>query len=476
MSVELDFGDSMAVLLVDGVEETPYVGATLRMTETGIEVEVPYMPGFAVPQFEHVDQWFRRMTPPENVLVHTREGNILLYGCRWSGHSDAAGSRVGSGRFMASETLLHSRDRSLADPLTVKLCQSSVDGLNRWSRITTVTTETSRDEEQRTNALDIQVKSPEPIEWYQGDATLRVRGTWRFAAREDGYERVHELEDYVVLESEWDEPRPFVDHLLEQRKIAHLLVFLFGTALSFRRHRARDETIAAHLMSGEVFDHPFVEIISARTIRERAQPVPSKEKLGRPLLVLGELGADGLAAWASNYEAWERFILPAVAIIGRRHRFAEDIVMSTSMSLEAAGQLLGERPGESATYYRNRPATSTYIYRCLEYLGIQWGDYIHSPIGLARAIANNYNSVKHANRGPFPDHAETFLIGDVNELVVRLLAVNLTGQADDLLGRYRDGSELWGIKQRFDAYRIRIVDDRGTWEAVPAEESAEATS
>lgn len=466
----------MAVLLVDGVEETPYVGATLRMTETGIEVEVPYMPGFAVPQFEHVDQWFRRMTPPENVLVHTREGNILLYGCRWSGHSDAAGSRVGSGRFMASETLLHSRDRSLADPLTVKLCQSSVDGLNRWSRITTVTTETSRDEEQRTNALDILVKSPEPIEWYQGDATLRVRGTWRFAAREDGYERVHELEDYVVLESEWDEPRPFVDHLLEQRKIAHLLVFLFGTALSFRRHRARDETIAAHVMSGEVFDHPFVEIISARTIRERAQPVPSKEKLGRPLLVLGELGADGLAAWASNYEAWERFILPAVAIIGRRHRFAEDIVMSTSMSLEAAGQLLGERPGESATYYRNRPATSTYIYRCLEYLGIRWGDYIHSPIGLARAIANNYNSVKHANRGPFPDHAETFLIGDVNELVVRLLAVNLTGQADDLLDQYRDGSELWGIKQRFDAYRIRIVDDRGTWEAVAAEESAEATS
>lgn len=154
----------MAALLVDGVEETPYVGATLRMTEAGVEVEVPYMPGFAVPQFEHVDQWFRRMTLPENVVVHTREGNILLYGCRWSGHSDATGSRVGSGRFTATETLLHSRDRRLADPLTVKLCQSSADGLNRWSRITTVRTERTGDEEQRTNALDIQVQSPEPIE------------------------------------------------------------------------------------------------------------------------------------------------------------------------------------------------------------------------------------------------------------------------------------------------------------------------
>lgn len=474
MSVELNFGDSMAVLLVDGIEETRYVGATLRMTETGVEIEVPYMPGFAVPQFEHVDQWFRRMTPPENVLAHTREGNVVLFGCRWSGHADATGSRVGSGRFTASETLLHSRDRSLTDPLTVKLCQSSADGLNRWSRITSVTTESARDEETRTNALDIRVESPEPINWYQGDATLRVRGTWRFAAREDGYERVHELEDYVVLESEWDDPRPFADHLVEQRKVLHLLVFLFGTALSFREHRVRDEGIAAHLMSGEVFDHPFAEVVSARTIRERAQPIPSKKELGRPMLVLEELGADGLAAWAANYEAWERFVLPAVAIIGRRHRFAEDVVMSTSMSLEAAGRLLGEQLGEEATYHHNRPTTSTYIYRCVEFLGVRWGDYIHSQIGLARAIASNYNSVKHADRGPFPDHAETFLIGDVNELVVRLLAVSLTGQADELLGRFREGSELWDIKQRFDAYRVRIVDDRGTWQAIPAEEGAAA--
>ncbi|WP_124895829.1 hypothetical protein [Microbacterium sp. Y-01] len=82
--------------------------------------------------------------------------------------------------------------------------------------------------------------------------------------------------------------------------------------------------------------------------------------------------------------------------------------------------------------------------------------------------------MKHADRGSFPDHAETFLIGDVNELVVRLLAVSLTGQADELLGRYREGSELWDIKQRFDAYRVRIVDDRGTWQAIPAEEGAAA--
>lgn len=471
MSIELEVGDSMAVLLVDGVEATPYVGATLRMTENGVEVEVPYLPGFVVPQFAGVDHWFRQMSPPDNVLVHTREGNIVLYGCRWRGHSDAAGSRVGSGRFAATEALLNDRDSTLADPLTVKSCQSRADGLNRWSRMTAFASESTVDEQNRTMALDIRVEGPDPVEWSQGEATLRVRSTWTVGHVEDGYSRTHPIDDYVVFESEWDEPRPFVDHLVEQRKVLHLLVFLFGTALSFRKHSVRDETITTRTMDGTVRDHPLVEVISARTMRERAQPVSSKEKLGRPLLVLEEVGAAGLATWAANYEAWERFILPSVTIIGQQHRFAEDIVTSTSMSLEAAGQLIGERVGEDVTYGRGGLTTATNVYRCLDVLNIGWGDYIHSQVGLARAIANSYNSIKHANRGAFPDRVQTLLISEVSELVVRLLAVRLTGQGTELLQRFSQGSELWKLKQSFDAYRIRIADDRGSWVSVDAEAS-----
>jgi hypothetical protein len=40
----LEFGDSLAGLLVDGVEETPYTGATLKMRAgDGVVVEVPYL-------------------------------------------------------------------------------------------------------------------------------------------------------------------------------------------------------------------------------------------------------------------------------------------------------------------------------------------------------------------------------------------------------------------------------------------------
>ncbi|WES65835.1 hypothetical protein P0L94_07120 [Microbacter sp. GSS18] len=476
-AVQLDFGDSLAGLLVDGVEATPYVGATLRLSDTGVEVEVPYLPGFAVDQFAHVDDWFRRMRPQENLLLRTREGNVMLYGCRWSGHSAAAGSRIGSGRIAPQETLLFERDGSLSDPLRVKTCRSRMDGLNRWSRLSAVESESRRDDTGRSTGVEITVASPAPVEWAQGEARMRIRTTWTSSETGDGYERSHVVANNVVVESEWSEARPFFDHLVEQRKVAHLLVFLFGTALSVREHRVQDESIPARLMGGEVYDYPFVELISARTVRERAQAIPTDAKLGRPLLVLQEVGAEGLTRWAEGYDQWGRFILPAVAVVGRRQRFTEDVVMSTSMALEAAGQLIGQRPGEEATYDRGRrrATMATYVYRSLDLLGVQWGEYIHSQVGLARAISNNYKRVKHADNGAFPDHVETYLVGVVNELVVRLIAANLTGSADELLARYRAGSELWTVQQQFEANQMRIADDEGAWMSTAVDEPRDPT-
>lgn len=477
VSIEhLELGESLAGLLVDGAEETPFVGATLRLLDTGVQVEIPYLPGFVVEQFAHVDLWFRRMQPQENLLLRTRDGAVMLYGCRWAGHSEASGSRIGSGRIAPQETLLYERDGPLDKPLTVKTCRTRMDGLNHWSRLSAVRSESRTDELGRTQALNISVASPEHVEWAQGDATLRVRTHWTTSEQSNGYARSHVIAHNVVIESEWAEPRPFFDHLTEQRKIAHLLIFVFGTALSIREHRVQDETISARFVGGEIAEHPFVELISSHTIRERAQPIPADKKLGRPLLVLQEIGAAGLAQWAGMYEQWERFILPAVAVIGRRQRFTEDVVMSTSMALEAAGQILGRRPGEQATYSngRRRPTMATYVYRCLDLLGVNWGDYIHSQVGLARAVSNNYRRVKHADNGAFPDHAETYLVSVINELVVRLLAAYLTGAADELLMKYRSGSELWEVRQQFRANHVRIADDEGNWASTPPE--SEGTS
>jgi len=104
------------------------------------------------------------------------------------------------------------------------------------------------------------------------------------------------------------------------------------------------------------------------------------------------------------------------------------------------------------------------VYRVLHHLALNWGE-VGSEIGLARAVANNYNDVKHADRGDFPDNDATFLVSRVNRLVVRLLALTLTGRGDELLEPYRTGGEMWSIKEDFRLNHLGVNED-GSWNRV----------
>jgi hypothetical protein len=225
---------------------------------------------------------------------------------------------------------------------------------------------------------------------------------------------------------------------------------------------------------GRIYAYPLTEIISGHTYRERRTEIPTKSELGHPIAHMSQIGAQGLAAWSENYEAWQRFILPSVSVLGRTGRFIEDIVISTSMSIEAAGGIVGERPGERATWSRGRsprPTTATYVYRCLDLLDVLWPERVRDRIGLARAIANNYNEVKHYDRGDFPDHDESYAVSEINQMIVRLLAIYITGRGDDLLASYRAGNNLYKIEQVLDGYRLRIGAN-GQWQRDPAEDSS----
>ena len=130
------------------------------------------------------------------------------------------------------------------------------------------------------------------------------------------------------------------------------------------------------------------------------------------------------------------------------------------MSMEAAGGILGERSGEDRPSQRGHKTTATYVYRCLDAIDVRSGH--RDRIGLARAIANNYNDVKHYDRGDFPDHDESYIVSEVNQLIVRLLAIHVTGRGEELLAPYREGNGLYEIAQIVDFYRLR-VDGDGHW-------------
>lgn len=471
MAIEsLDFGDSIAGLLMDGVDETPYTGATLKLVSPGgVHVEVPYISYGDTEQLRHVQEWFDTQTPPPNMLLRTKDGPVSLFATRWQGHSENFGRNISVGTLAPEEAVLAARDGALSDPLKVAKVQSKLDGLNSWLGATAITTERETDKVGRLKKYAIVVEGNEVASWNQGGARMTLRSDWRIRQHDDGYSRRRDVYDDFVLDSKFhDGPHPFFDHFVEQKKVANLLVFLYARTIPFREHKVRDRRFVARLNGGRIYNAPYVELISSRSVRERAQPIPSTSEIGRPLAGFAQLGTSGLEAWSANYERWQRFILPAAGALARRGAFLEDVVLSTSLALEAAGQIIGKREGERATYNNGRRTTATWIYRCLHLLGVAWGDYVHSTVGLARAIASNYNDVKHYDRGEFPSLEETDLVATVNRLIVRLLALHLTGKGDELLKPYReDQRELWRVRERFDGYKRRIADDDGTWEATP---------
>lgn len=468
----LEFGDSLAGLIIDGVDGTPFVGATLRLTrDQGVVVEVPYLSSSAVEQFEHVRTWFDSQSPPKNLLLLTPEGTISLFDIQWSGHSENWGGRRASiGTMRPMLTVLGDRDGALADPLLMDEMYSRLDGLNEWVRSSAVTEERETDEESRVQGVTIRLHKDEGVTWQQGEATMSLRAGWYHSPEQDGYTRKITVENNVTLQSKFESgARPFWDHFVEQRKVANLMVFLFGRPLSFRDHKLRDERYTARLNGGRIYAYPLTEIISRHTYRERRPDVPSKKDLGRPIAHMVQVGAEGLTTWSENYETWERFILPSVSMIGRTGGYLEDVVMSTSMSMEAAGGILGECPGERVTWSRGRtpkPTTATYVYRCLEVLDVLWPERIRDRVGLARAIANNYNDVKHYDRGDFPDHDESYVVSEINQMIVRLLALHVAGRGDELLAPYRSGNELYKVQQLLDGYGLRVTED-GHWRRDP---------
>ncbi|WP_035880738.1 hypothetical protein, partial [Cryobacterium sp. MLB-32] len=65
-------------------------------------------------------------------------------------------------------------------------------------------------------------------------------------------------------------------------------------------------------------------------------------------------------------------------------------------------------------------------------------------------------------RGEFPDHDESYVVSEVNQMIVRLLAIHITGRGDELLSPYREGNKLYEIQQVLDGYGLR-VDETGHW-------------
>jgi hypothetical protein len=457
-------GGWMSGLLVDGVADTPFTGATLKMSDrVGIEVDVPYVRSTDNGQFDHVDRWFRAQEPPKNLQLLVEGGAVSLFDTRWHGYR-TSGHHLNHGVLRPTEAVFADRDGPIEAPLAVREVRSDLDGLNEWTRFSAVERDRESTESGGAHVVIFRVSAHREAIWTQGEAQVSLRLNWQTRDEANEGRRVV-IDDNVALESVFEEPRPFADHLLEQRKVANLLSLLFGSSISFRNHYVRDETFSQKYASGKVAYHPFVELVSTRTVRERALPRPAARVLSQPLASFADVGVNGLERWSTRYAAWQRFILPAINSFRQTAPMVEDAVLNLCMSLEGASAQIGVQSGEKATYARGRPSTATHIYRCVYLLQLDRGPRVENYVGLARAIANVYNDIKHADRGDFPEFAKMSVTAAWCRWIVRCLALHLLRSealSEDAMGC---PSLSYELSQSMEAWGLRITG-AGGWEPV----------
>lgn len=471
MSEHLELGAVVPALFIDGFPETPWVVGTLTLTDSGVRVALPYVR--KLDQFKTVNEWIDGETPPANLQVESMDLRMSLFGLRYSGHSQNLGQGTGLGLIDVEEAVMQPRDGELQDPLLVEKVESEIDGLIEWSLLSSVTSSFSSMGEGRDyrNTFVYTVTTADGLAWKQGDVTLSISTSW------DGDNNQGiSVYDRGVLISTFDEPRAFKDHLAEQRKFVGFLSIMFGTPIAFRKHKIQDSRFTLKTMDGTVRGYPHVELISRQTIRDYATQKPSAAELRFPLINMPLLSPETLTKWGENYERWARFLLPAVGVLGMRDVIIENRAINSAMSLEAfAKGIVTSVAGESATYQNNRAVTATYIYRGLKNLGLNWEAIAVSEVGLARAIARNYNSIKHPGSQDFPDAFHTRTLTQISIGVNRLNALKLVASEEEYAKA--DVSSLF--REAIDVFRLNNLyidgDGRVIERPTEVEHSAEST-
>ncbi|MGC7150908.1 hypothetical protein [Paenarthrobacter ureafaciens] len=441
-------GDTVPGLVIDNVEDTPYVTGMLSFEELkGVSLLVPFINN--TPQFSSVKGWVRGGRPPSNLQLITDSGRFTLYGCRTSGSSlNFGGHGFSNVKITPQEMVYKDRDGDFDDALEVTELRSRIDGLTEWTDMGATSYSFVGDEKNRVQKISVEVESPAPLVWQHGDVTFELSTDWAVDEEKPGF-RVRE---WVCLTTKFETSRPCSEHFAEQRKVAALLTLMYGQAAVFRRHHIKDERFNSKVMTGKVVDVPFFEMLSEETMSDFWRPLPGEMK--NPLARASDVGGDGLRLWTEAFDRWERVIHPSAGTLRRPESYVEDHIVNASVSLEAAGHIIGEVADERDSWSRGKrpkPTTATYVFRALATVDLDWSDLAASPLDLARAIANNYNDVKHPERGPMPPTEHTYVAGKVALLVVRLLALRLMEPDMKLVRAY---GEDW----KFNQFKRQIVD------------------
>jgi hypothetical protein len=403
-------------LLIDGVDDTPFVAASLSHEAAGeIQCTIPFIRESG--QFITAAAWFDLSNGalPTNLAFEDEKGPISLYGVRTRFASIGGG--VSLGRFEPTNVIFARTDGSLDEELKVSAYRSQVDGLTEWVGATAVSFKQTTDPDGRLTGVDASVQSPEDIRWTQGEVQMTLSVHWNWTTQPD-----LSISEYVLLHSEFPDRRETPEaHLAQHRVVRSLLTVLSGEAVHYREHWVKDEQFPLKVLSGDIVDVPWQKAMNSYTLKEHYEPAPERSRHRELDLSFDELGPSGLQSWSAVYAGWRRPVDILVGLIGKPAGFIEDRVLSASMAIEACGYLLGPAEGEPKFTGRHVPFANQ-VFRCLQAVNFDCAGIGRSNLDIAAAAAHIFRRIKHPEHD-MPEFIESWLGSQVLVFIARLVLI-----------------------------------------------------
>lgn len=375
----------------------------------GPVLAVPYLRG--VPQFAATENWFRYRQPPSTLLFEDHAGTVTFNGVRWRG---TQGLGVELGRLDANVVML-GRPRSIRAEYRFREFRSTIDGLHEFSGFHSISD--NLDDPSNGRLVTFTIGATEEVRWRHGGFSYRIVATapWRSDGRELS------AQSGVALTSRRARGASVDDHLTAQWSVRALLLLVLGREIHWREHTILDEQFPTWMMSGEAHAPQPVIVLPRRTERDREQAAVEHGTLVWALIYLRDLKAAGLRRWMMLYEdpIFRRAIEPTVEVVNGISSFLEPRLMMLALGLDAMGHFLD--PTRKRNEYLNRQ-----ILRCITASGLDLSA-IGPAEGIARALAEMNNDIKHADRPNRPSNPELRLMVDLALLIMRFQVFELLG-------------------------------------------------